>query len=78
MIRITWQGQDAPPLMVSESFRERLTNFILQKVAGLMSEIDQEQGSFDITDADNPEQLSITPKNFSPHLTKKILRQFSE
>ena len=77
MIRIKWQGLDQPPPSVSENFRQNLTNFILEKVETLGREIATEDGYFDITDADNPAQLSITPKGFSPELTKKILRQFA-
>ena len=77
MIRITWQGLDHPPVTVSETLRQRLTTFILQKVESILPEIKEENGYFDITDADDPAQLSITPKEFSPGLTKKILSQFA-
>ena len=78
IIHIKWQGLDSPSSSISETFRQRLTDFVHQKVKRLLPEIEKENGYFDITDADNPEQLSITPKNFSPELTKKILRHFSE
>jgi hypothetical protein len=78
MIRIKWKGQDEPPPAVSKTLRERLTVFIHDKVEGLNSELEREYGYFDITDADNPAQLSIIPKGFSPVLTKKILRKFAE
>ncbi len=78
MIRIKWQGLHDPPATVSATFRQRLTNFIQQKIENVLPEIDQENGYFDITDADDPAQLSITPKEFSPELTKKILSRFAE
>ena len=78
MINIKWQGQDDPPASISRDFRQRLTHFIHQKVESFLPEISQEHGYFDITDADDPAQLSIIPKEFSPDLTKNILRKFAE
>ena len=78
MILIKWQGLDQPTPEIPDSFRKRLEAFVFEKVHPLLTEIEKENGYFDITDANNPSQLAITPKNFSPELTKKILRRFSE
>ena len=78
MLTIKWQGSDSPDEKISNDYRESLISFIKDKVKDLLDEIQLEKGYFDISDADNPSQLSIVPKNFSTELTRKILRKFSE
>jgi hypothetical protein len=77
MVRIKWHGQSEPAPGVSQAFQDQLASFIQDKVMPLKDEIDRENGFFDISDADNPSQLSIVPKEFSPELTKKILNSFA-
>ncbi|HUR11348.1 MAG TPA: hypothetical protein VM012_08260 [Flavitalea sp.] len=78
MINIKWNGLDSPDESITPSFRQKLILFINDKVKDLQADMGNENGFFDVTDADNPAQLSIVPKNFSPELTKRILRKFSE